>query len=225
MEFFEAVSRRRSVRSYTSQSVPESAIEKAIDSAILAPNSSNMQTMKICWVRDAVIKEKMHEICLSQSAVKTAQEILVFVADVSLWKRNSKILHEHFQGDQRMHNYYSWVIPILYGWSILAPIKWLTFNLGGIFRPMPRRPWSPRDVDEVAIKSTALACENFMLAMSAQGLDTCPLEGFDERRVKSLLKLTWRARVVMVITAGFRDEKGIWGDQFRIPKELIVEKI
>ena len=48
------------------------------------------------------------------------------------------------------------------------------------------------------------ACENFMLALAAAGYDNCPLEGFDEPKVKRLFALTDEARVVMVIAAGRR---------------------
>ena len=37
-------------------------------------------------------------------------------------------------------------------------------------------------------KTTALACQNFMLSMRAYGFDTCPMEGFDSSRLKKILK-------------------------------------
>jgi nitroreductase len=54
-----------------------------------------------------------------------------------------------------------------------------------------------------AVKTTALACENFMLALAAAGYDSCPLEGFDEPKVKRLFALPDEARVA-VIAAGRR---------------------
>ena len=43
MEFFEVVKARRSVRKYTSAVVPDLVIQKALDAAVMAPNSSNLQ--------------------------------------------------------------------------------------------------------------------------------------------------------------------------------------
>jgi len=48
-----------------------------------------------------------------------------------------------------------------------------------------------------------------MLALRAAGYDSCAMEGFDEPRVKRLLKLPRAARVVMVIAAGRRAEGGV----------------
>ncbi len=227
MEFFDAVQNRRSVRKYTSAIVPPEVIDRAIDAALLAPNSSNMQTWRIFWVRDPKKKAPLVQACLNQGAARTAQELLVFVADPGTWKTSQKYVLEAFGSQPRKEiaYYYRWLIPMTYSWRILAPIKWLIYNATGFFRPIMRRPWSSRDIDEVCIKSTALACENFMLAISAQGFDTCPMEGMDEARIRRILKLGCRARVVMVISVGLRDEKGIWGNQYRIPREIVVKTV
>ncbi|MNT13408.1 hypothetical protein D3C72_1483780 [compost metagenome] len=51
------------------------------------------------------------------------------------------------------------------------------------------------------------------------------MEGFDESRVKNLLGLGWRARIVMVVSVGERDPEGLWGERFRLPKDIVVKKI
>jgi nitroreductase len=91
---------------------------------------------------------------------------------------------------------------------------------------MVRRPWSFRDLQEVSIKSAALASENFMLAISAQGYSTCPMEGFDEARVKRILSLSWTDRVVMVISVGRENAaRGVWGPQFRFSRDRFIHKV
>ena len=88
MEFFEAVKTRRSIRKYTSTPVPAEVIQKALDAALIAPNSSNLQTWEFYWVRTSEVKKKLVESCMSQSAARTAQELVVVVANPSLWKKN-----------------------------------------------------------------------------------------------------------------------------------------
>lgn len=227
MEFFEAVHARRSIRKYKPTPVPAEVIEKALDAALLAPNSSNMQTWRLYWVNSPENKKKMAEACLNQGAARTAQELVVFTADPSLWKISQQAVLANF-GDtphKSVIAYYTKLMPMLYSWRMLAPFKWLAFNIAGLFRPVPRNPWSSRDIEEIAIKSTALAAENFMLAISAQNFSTCPMEGFDERRVKKILNLGWRARVVMVVSVGEADPEGLWGERFRLPKDVVLKKI
>ena len=76
-------------------------------------------------------------------------------------------------------------------------------------------------------KSCALAAQTFMIAMANEGYDTCPLEGFDSRRMKKLLKLPHGAGINMVIPCGIRDgNKGIWenGAGFLSMKSIIGYK-
>ncbi len=228
MDFYEAVRSRRSIRNYTDAPVPEDVMRRALNAALLAPNSSNLQTWGFYWVRTPEKKKKLVEACLSQRAARTAKELLVVTAEPRRWKRNRGRMIEELdraQAPKFMYPYYEKLIPFTYGFQILAPIKWILFNLIGVFRPIVRRPWSPRDREEVSIKSAALACENFMLAIAAEGYGTCPMEGFDELRVKRLLELGFGDRVVMVISVGEPEvSRGIWGAQIRFdPKEFVRE--
>jgi nitroreductase len=50
------------------------------------------------------------------------------------------------------------------------------------------------------------------------------MEGFDEWRVKKLLKLPCSAKVVMVIGAGYEGERGTWGPRYRLPLEEVVHE-
>ena len=80
------------------------------------------------------------------------------------------------------------------------------------------------DLRVVGHKSTALAAQNFMVSMAALGYDTCPMEGFDSVRLKALLQLPKAAEISMVIGCGLRNEKGVYGDRFRIPFEEVYFK-
>ena len=41
-----------------------------------------------------------------------------------------------------------------------------------------------------------------MMALVAQGYDSCPMEGFDQNRVKKILKLNSKSHIVMVLGVG-----------------------
>lgn len=231
MDFFEAIQKRRSIRKFTDEKIPEDVIRKALDAALLAPNSSNTQTWNFFWVKSPDKKSKLVEYCFSQSAARTAQELIVITADPALWRRSKKPLAEYIKqvnGPKQVVLYYDKLIPFVYTWGIfnsMAPFKWLIANVTGLFRPVMRGPYSRRDMQEVAIKSAALAAENFVLAMTAQGYATCMMEGFDESRVRRLLKLSSSERVVMVVGIGKEAERGTWGPRFRIDSSKLIFEI
>lgn len=222
MDFFDVVASRRSVREFTTESVPVDVVDKALDAALLAPNSSNLQTWEFYVVRDPAKKQALVKACLSQTAARTAQELIVAVANPAKWKVNNAEIHRRLTGagaPAPVLHYYGKLMPFVYGMQLLAPLKWVLFNVLGLFKPTPRRPWSPRDRAEVCIKSCALGCQNLMLAFRAQGFDTCPMEGFDESRVARLLGLRRGSRVVMVVAVGKRAPAGVWGEQMRLPRD------
>lgn len=227
MDFFEAVSRRRSIRNYSSKPVPPEVIERAIDAALRAPNSSNMQTWQIYWVRSKEPRARLVEACLNQGAARTAQELLVFTADPTLWKKNRQFILESLRDEPRkdLHDYYGRLMPFIYGYQWLNILKSIVFTVTGIFRPVPREVASRRDLREVCVKSCALACENFMLAIAAQGFDTCPMEGLDSVRVRRILGAPRSSTIVMAISVGERTERGLWGPQFRVPRNESVHEI
>ncbi|MEN9723740.1 MAG: hypothetical protein RJB38_1726 [Pseudomonadota bacterium] len=233
MDFFETLERRRSIRKFSLDPVPEAVIEKALDAAILAPNSSNLQAWDFYWVRTPEAKAALVQACFSQAAARTAQELVVIVADFRKWKRSlAPLLRfiEAVKAPKPVISYYQTLIPLMYRpglGSVLGMFRAVLAWGTGFFRPVPRVPYTFRDLQEVAMKSSALAAENFVLAISAQGYSSCMMEGFDEHRVRRLLKLPRGARITMVIAVGKEKdlESGTWGPRFRIPREEVIHRI
>ena len=77
----------------------------------------------------------------------------------------------------------------------------------------------------VSHKSADLAAQNFMISMASIDYDTCPMEGFDSLMVKKILQLTRGAEINMIIACGEREEKGVYGPQFRVPFKIVYKYI
>ena len=231
MNFFDAVEARRSVRRYDSTPVPECVVKRALHAAILAPNSSNAQTWDFYWVRSSEKKRLLVEACLNQSAARTAQELAVIVASPNAWRRSHKELANFamkINAPASVQMYYEKLFPYMYRsgpLNIFGFLKMVTAFFIGLFRPIMRGPFSLRATQEVAVKSAALAAENFVLAITAQGFSTCMMEGFDEWRVKKLLNLECSSRVVMVISVGREAERGTWGPRFRLQEDKVIHEV
>lgn len=232
--FTELVANRRSCRIYTDEKIPEKVMNKCLDLALLAPNSSNMQPWEFYWVRSKEKRDKLISLCLDQNTVKTAAEMIVVVARTDTWKRNSKLMldqlkNQEVEAPKSAIQYYSKITPLAYnqgllGWRGLA--KRIVLNIISIAKPMVRQPKSNADMRVWANKSTALACQNLMLAFRAFGYDTCPIEGLDQRRIRRMLKLPYgKAEVCMAISVGKRGKNGIYGPRIRFKRELFVKEV
>ena len=232
-EFSKVVRSRRSTRVFTDEAVPEEVMRACLDLALLAPNSSNLQPWEFYWVRNAEKKKELARLCLGQPAATTAQELVVCVARLDTWARHARLMLERLEQSgsdipEAVLQYYRKLVPLAYNqgpWYLLGPIKKLILKLMAIGKPMPRGPAGKADMRVWAHKSTALACENLMLALRAYGFDSCPMEGMDETRIRKLLQLPRAAEVCMVISAGKRAASGIYGPQLRFDRSLFVFEV
>ena len=109
--------------------------------------------------------------------------------------------------------------------NIFGLLKKIYISIVGMYKVIPREPTSFNDMKVWSQKTTALACQNFMLSMRAYGFDTCPMEGFDSYRLKKILNLPSKAQVCMVIGAGRRDPKGVYGKQFRFDNSFFIKEV
>lgn len=235
MDFFEVVKKRRSVRKFTNEVVPEAVMKKCLKAAVQAPNSSNLQPWEFYWIRSKEKKEQVVKACFSQNAAKTAKELVVAVARIDTWKRNRDLIIEEYKKQNKLiplvNNYYNRLIPFAYyqdRFGIAGIIKRIIFifiNIVGYFKPVPRGPIYKHELFETVTKTTALACQNFMMSLVAEGFDSCPMEGFDEKRVKKILKLDWSCNVVMIFGIGKADENGVYGERFRVSDELTIKEV
>lgn len=61
MDVFSAISRRRTIRRFRNQKVPDLALEKLVDAARLAPSSSNRQLLEYIAINDKSTCEQLFE--------------------------------------------------------------------------------------------------------------------------------------------------------------------
>jgi len=191
-------------------------------------------------ITDPETLKKLAVACLNQQSAKTAQQMVVFVTRQDLYKKRAKQLIElesqnvlknspkekHEKRVKTWKMYYGYVMPLLYSrfLGIFGILRKLLVNIVGLFRPITYQV-SEADARTVVHKTCALAAQTFMLAMAAEGYDTCPMEGLDSRRVKRMLKLPMGAEINMVISCGIRAEGGIWGDRMRVPFDEVYKQI
>jgi nitroreductase len=240
MTFEEILNHRRSIRHYKNTPIDIEKVKHCIELATLAPNSSNMQLWEFYQIVDPIVLKKLSIACLNQESATTAQQMVVFVTRKDLYRSRARKMMEletknvtsnspKLKQVKRIKTwklYYSKIMPLLYSsfFGILGLLRKMVVTIIGLFRPIVLQV-SENDMRVVVHKSCALAAQTFMLAMANERYDTCPMEGFDSRRVKRILNLPHGAEINMIISCGLRDENGVWGDRMRIPFNEVYHKI
>lgn len=236
MTFQELVNSRRSVRVFDQKhDFDHEAVRRSLELAVLSPNSSNLQLWEFYRILSPEIKEKFTHACMGQSAARTASELVVFVSRRDKWRSrtawNFETIKKQAEGRtdtnafKRAKQYYTQLIPLFYRKDFLGIntlIRWAV----GVFRDISGKPMmrfvTHADQRIVAHKSTALAAQTFMLAMQAEGYATCPMEGFDERIVKKLLKLLKGSEITMIVACGKSAPEGVYAPRTRLPNNEII---
>ncbi len=231
------IEQRRSVRLFDATiDVPPSTIRACLSLAQLAPNSSNLQLWEFYHICEGPLKDRLAKACMNQNAAKSAKTLIIFVTRRDFWRKHAK-LNAQFMESQLGNadpktsklamTYYQKLIPFLYmqdPFGLMTLIRRIASAILACKGPSYRQVGGC-DQRVIAHKSCALAAENFMLAIKAAGFDSCPMEGFDSKRLKSLLKLPKQAEINMVVGVGKGLAKGIYGPRFRIPFEQVYRVI
>jgi len=210
----DAIFQRRAVKNFEPVEISEGLREQILNAARHAPSSFNSQPYKFYWVGSAAKKIAVAKLCLGQKPAETASALVVAVADLEAlsataqgqleWMRRSNFTKEKIRNYERTAK----IGRILFmpgPFGMFAAVKRTLFRLLHLRMVIGMPPLSRQDLFKWATKSTSLACQNLMIAAEALGMNTCPMEGFDGRRLSQYLGLSSRHHeIVMVIAIGKR---------------------
>ena len=218
---------RRAVRRFLPEAVPDAVIRDCLELAVLAPNSCNLQPWSFQVVRDPALLARLHPVCMSQNAAK-APLIIAVLARPDTWKQACANMVEYWREPEvpaRIRHFYAKTAPFQYNQGplgLLGLFKRQLVRLLALRKPLMRKPNSHADMRLWAVKSTALAAENLMLAFQSHGYATCPMEGFDEVRLRKVLDIPRQAIPIMLLAVGRQGEKGVYNPRLRFPLEQHV---
>jgi len=206
--FLQAIFQRRAVKLFDPVEIPPCIREQILDAARHAPSSFNTQPYKLYWVETAASKT-----AVSMPATSQAQ---------LAWMRTSRFPEAKIRGYQRTAK----IGRILFmpgPFGIFAAVKRALFWFLNLWMTSGMPPLSRHEQFKWAAKSTSLACQNLMLAAQALGLNTCPMEGFDHRRLSQYLGLSARYHeIVLVIAIGRKSHAYVEPPQWRRPLDATV---
>lgn len=230
-----AILRRRAVKAFEPVEIPRAVREQILNAARHAPSSFNMQPYQFFWVESSARKAAAARLCLGQLPAETASVLVVAVADIGSMPATSQSQLEWmrqtgFSGDElRDYERKAKIGRIIFmpgPFGIFGALKWIIFRLVNFCKIIGMPPVFRQDLFKWATKSTSLACENLMIAAEALGLNTCPMEGFDGRRLSKFLGLSPRYHeIVMVIAIGKKSNGYAEPPKWRRPLEATVTVI
>lgn len=94
--------KRRSIRSFKDQKIPEHIIEKLLDAANNAPSGGNIQPISIILVQEAEARRELAEMVGKQPWVKNAPLSVIFCIDFYRVKKWASMSEANFKGEKAL---------------------------------------------------------------------------------------------------------------------------
>jgi nitroreductase len=178
MNVLEAIEKRRSVRSYRPDPIPEDVLHRLLNAMRLAPSGGNRQAWKFVVVREGAMKRRLAEAC---TYVRRSGEVRP-----QLWIAEAPVVIVACGSEQQAASrYYRDGRPVIaYGDASPEEVK-----------------ADKADYESCLDWDLAIALDHLTLAAVEEGLGTCWIGGLDERKVKGLLSIPddWRAPLAMPV--------------------------
>ena len=100
MNLYNLIMKRRSIRNFKDQDIPEDIIEKLIDAANNAPTGGNIQPISVILVQETDARKQLSEMTGNQPWVKNAPLTMIFCIDFHRIKQWASLYDTEFQGEQ-----------------------------------------------------------------------------------------------------------------------------
>ncbi|MCX6556071.1 MAG: nitroreductase family protein [Candidatus Aminicenantes bacterium] len=182
MEFYEAVKKRRTVREFNADPVPEEAIQRALAAGLRAPCNAHLKSWQFILLSDKERKAKAVSGGLQARDMKDKEEIERFVAQFD---------------DEELKKVYRSSLPLQMTMMLQArQVLVVCYKM----KPLV----SCRTLFELNPLASAWMCiENIMLALAAEGLFGCTYTPYESTGLKEFLGVPVGYEIAAVIPFGY----------------------
>jgi len=181
----EAIEKRRSIRKFKPDPIPEEHIMALLDSARLAPSGSNSQPWRFKIVREQETRSALAQASHKQSFIAEAPIVLVCCVDIK------GFLNGTVSGAQD-----------------LGRIGAVEGRIVKIIVDRTER-YTPMDIEQITPRiafNLAIAIEHIVLRALDFGLGTCWIRLFDEKAIKNMFRWDDHIHVVTLLPIGYPAE-------------------
>lgn len=187
MDFKEALTFRHACKVFDEYKIiEESDFIDILNAGVLAPRSMGLEPWEFEVVRDAPLREQIRKACWDQIQITSASELVVIYAKIADLRPNSEYVRASFARKTNKDEN-----------AKKAYLK----AYEGFFE----RFKDERDIYGWAKAQCFLAAQNMMMQAAILGIDTCAIEGYDEKALNAVLGVnTELMRVAVILAFGFR---------------------
>lgn len=232
----QAIAERRATPSFEPEPVPEADLERILRAGLAAPSSYNMQPWRFIVVRDPDQKRKLRSASYNQAKVEEAPVMIVACGDADGWRKGDveemlRLGRQCGMTPNPSRAQAFWLAG-MHGQDSMTE-SYAERAAVAIPNYLAKHP----DIGLWLNRQVMIAFTHMMLMAEVLGYDTAPMEGFDPRKIRHLLKLPTSFYVVALLGIGrlkgadkynggrFSMARTVFGEEYGQSLELGAEKI
>jgi nitroreductase len=199
----EAIAGRRATSSFDGAPIPGEDLKRILEAGLLAPSGYNLQPWRFVVVRAPEQRRRLRAASYNQAKVEEASAVIVACGDADGWRTGDleEMLRLGREGG----------MPENYAEQAKSAVPQYLSNHPNL--PM----WLNRQV--------MIAFTSMMLMAEALGYDTAPMEGFEEEKVREVLRLPLSYTVVALLAVGHaRGPEKFAGGRFGMARTVFGEE-
>tara|TARA_Y100000385_G_scaffold168179_2_gene174176 strand:- start:8077 stop:8709 length:633 start_codon:yes stop_codon:yes gene_type:complete len=183
------------------KTIPAATIEVIKQGFNLTASSYGLQPVRLLIVNNKTILKELVPISSNQQQVGQASHLFVFCIDINI---DEAYIRSYFEAIKSIRNTPDAVLS-RFRESLISSFK----------------SKSPDDIYNWGVKQAYLALGNMLTVCATQGIDSCPMEGFDPLAYDRYFKLNEQGmRSVLLMPIGYRAEDDIFADMKKVRKNL-----
>ena len=191
MSFIEKLNERYATKAMNGAKIPQEKIDNILEAIRLAPTSSGLQPFEVFVITNQELKAEIRKIASNQSQVTDCSHLLVFAA----W--------DHYTAERINHMF-----------DLTNEIRGFKNEGWENYRQMLLANYPKRDPEanfQHAARQTYIALMTALTQAVFEGVDSTPMEGFNNDALDKILGLREKnLRSTVIVPLGYRDADKDW---------------
>jgi nitroreductase len=189
MDFIDTMRQRRAINFFDpDEPLADEDLKNIIQTASLAPSGLNLQPWQVIVVRSQEAKEKLMAAASRQTKIVEAPVTLIILADTSGWRGGHPTVEK------------TWGNLLELGYMKPEQREWFEKGAQKLYG-------TPEKSLAFAVKNAAFFSMALMLAAKDAGLDSHPMDGFDQEAVRKAFDVPENFFIPLLIAIGHFNRK------------------
>jgi len=184
--FSKAINFRHACKMFNEdKKISDKDIKYILEAGRLSPSSFGMEGWKFLVITNQNLKEELRPFCWDQPQITTCSHLIIILGAINPLKIESGIPQKRFQRrnlpDEIIEQYI------------------------GVYKNYIDETGDDEDIFKWSSKQTYIAAANMMNAAAILEIDSCPIEGFEKKKIDQLLNLdTKEFQTSLILPLGYR---------------------